>query len=408
MIDYNDLHKELLKRQSEFYELFKDFSESDLAIYMINMESFPVKEVNWRDFYHLYFKIESSEVPWEGEICRGVELDDFINRINSRSNKIRLLTYFRDNADWFVPERYTCFVGSFEKECARLICAYKHEDEAAMQTENLNVQSLTLNDLNDIVKAINEHQYEDLDPFLKKQIDWFAIDVTELIPKKKLRTFLHLIKDEEACLSVMKFLIKYEDYYFNEGINNLWKKKRDYFTTFEAFTEDVFDTKNPIAAFHDTLSNEIELIESKGEFSTGRIDKLNAENLAIKQKIKDLEKEISRLNNCIDEMTKTSTKQNTKCELLRQENANLKESEKRLKAQINSSFPSLEEIAVYTLESCNSNDVKIIQNMLYALLDTTNNSIKSKITNLKPKPDGLYIDKAQNVHQWQNNRINLK
>ena len=36
MISFEDLHKELLRRKSDNYERYKDFSEGDLAIKLVN------------------------------------------------------------------------------------------------------------------------------------------------------------------------------------------------------------------------------------------------------------------------------------------------------------------------------------------------------------------------------------
>ena len=67
--------------------------------------------------------------------------------------------------------------------------------------------------LNSIIANINEHQYEDLDQYLKNDIDWEDIGYILLSPLK-VRKFVKSIKGKEVRIDVMKFLHKYAKQYF--------------------------------------------------------------------------------------------------------------------------------------------------------------------------------------------------
>jgi vacuolar-type H+-ATPase subunit I/STV1 len=57
-----------------------------------------------------------------------------------------------------------------------------------------------------------------LDAYLKTA-DWFSIMPEDIVPRLEVRTFVKDIKDDETRLQVMKFLLKYGDYYFNNISN---------------------------------------------------------------------------------------------------------------------------------------------------------------------------------------------
>lgn len=121
-------------------------------------------------------------------------------------------------------------------------------------------------DLNKILQVINNHEYEDLDKFLKKT-DWFSVPKDSILPRAKVRAFVTSIADDEVRLAVMRFLQKYEDHYFKEEDNVF---------------EPVLGT-DPIAAFHRELSVQIEQLTSTGEFSGNRFSKLEKQVAQLKE-----------------------------------------------------------------------------------------------------------------------------
>ena len=124
MYDINFFHKELLERKSASYAFYKEYTECDLAINMVNQEGLSVEEVAWEYFYPEYLIIENPEYSIT-EKCKGVQLEKFIKKFSQSSIRVRLLKIFRDNPYDYIPTRYHVdMISTFEDECARLICEY--------------------------------------------------------------------------------------------------------------------------------------------------------------------------------------------------------------------------------------------------------------------------------------------
>ena len=138
-------------------------------------------------------------------------------------------------------------------------------------------------DLNKILQDINNHEYEDLEKFLKKT-DWFSVPKGSILPRAKVRAFVTSIADDEVRLAVMRFLQKYEDHYFKEEDNVF---------------EPVLGT-DPIAAFHRELSVQIEQLTSTGEFSGNRFSKLEKQVAKLKEENEQYKKANQFLQEKID------------------------------------------------------------------------------------------------------------
>ena len=125
--------------------------------------------------------------------------------------------------------------------------------------------------LKKITEQLNQHEYSNLTKFLE-QIDWFSIPHEQIVPREKVRAFIKSIENEETRLNVVRFLQKYEDYYFKEQDNG--------------FTADF--GADPIAEFHRELEFLIKQLTSNGEFSDDKFSKLQ-------KRITDLEKQVNEL-----------------------------------------------------------------------------------------------------------------
>ena len=133
MIGFEELHKELLRRKSEDYNRYKDYSESDLAIKLVNDNFWGIDDVDWAIFYPLYLIIERTENP-RTEICKGIQIESFVKKFYGYDRKY-LLVHFRDNADHYIPLCYqSAVLSDFEDESSRLlseckdISDYKEDD----------------------------------------------------------------------------------------------------------------------------------------------------------------------------------------------------------------------------------------------------------------------------------------
>lgn len=138
-------------------------------------------------------------------------------------------------------------------------------------------------DLNKILQVINNHEYEDLDKFLKKT-DWFSVPKDSILPRAKVRAFVTSIADDEVRLSVMRFLQKYEDHYFKEEDNG--------------FTPVL--GADPITAFHKELAVQIEQLTSTGEFSGDKFSKLQKRVNELEKQVEELKAENKKLTTKVD------------------------------------------------------------------------------------------------------------
>ena len=121
MIGFEYLHKELLNRKSEDYDHYKNFSEGDLAIELVNLKFFNVSDIDWTIFYSLSLIIERTENP-RSEICKGIQIESFVKEFYGLDRKY-LLEQFRDNARQYIPQCYqSAVLSDFENESSRLLC----------------------------------------------------------------------------------------------------------------------------------------------------------------------------------------------------------------------------------------------------------------------------------------------
>ena len=120
MIGFEDLHKELLRRKSEDYNRYKDYSESDLAFDLVRLRFYNVEDIDWTIFYPLYLIIERTENP-RTEICKGIQVESFVKKLYGFNRKY-LLLQFRDNARHYIPQCFqSAVLSDFENESSRLL-----------------------------------------------------------------------------------------------------------------------------------------------------------------------------------------------------------------------------------------------------------------------------------------------
>ena len=148
---------------------------------------------------------------------------------------------------------------------------------------------------NSIAEQLNQHKYEDLKVFLRKDVDWFSLAPSSILPREKVRAFVTSIDDEEVRLAVMKFLVKYAYDYF------LAMAKEDTEIDFRVGISSIEDQEREalkkVDAFQKELNFQIDLIISSGEFSGDTFHKLE-------EKIKALEKELKRKDEDLDNLDK--------------------------------------------------------------------------------------------------------
>ena len=121
--DYTYFHKTLLKLQSLDFNHYQYITEKDLLLRSLCSEEIgDYSEVDWRWISDLLY----GEEGYDGQLYYfdiNGELEQFINKIIPRDERIRILTYLRDNCmdclfnGFYDPES----ISNFEKECARLI-----------------------------------------------------------------------------------------------------------------------------------------------------------------------------------------------------------------------------------------------------------------------------------------------
>ena len=127
----------LLEKQSENFDKYADANILDMLIEQINegkidcIENLASAfvEVDWNCFVQYIAKVEDSEFYDTYEktfspiryVSPGDKLIKFAERIESYDNRIRILTFLRDNADTI----FNASCSYFSKECAKLISKYK-------------------------------------------------------------------------------------------------------------------------------------------------------------------------------------------------------------------------------------------------------------------------------------------
>lgn len=67
-----------------------------------------------------------------------------------------------------------------------------------------------------VLHFLNAKWYENLDDFLSHDVDWFAIPINDILPRERLRDFIHAIKDKSVQVSVLEFLAKFGNAFFRD------------------------------------------------------------------------------------------------------------------------------------------------------------------------------------------------
>jgi len=131
-----------------------------------------------------------------------------------------------------------------------------------------------------IFEAINRHEYDNLKTFLDNT-DWYSFTPQFIIPREDIRRLVRIIKDEEVRRDVMNYLKRYASDYFRDGAQEIAIDRGGVYieSELERRTDEIMDD------FKKELAFQIDLIESNGQFSGDRFNKLE-------KKIKDLEKQI--------------------------------------------------------------------------------------------------------------------
>ena len=130
--DYSYYHRELLKLQSIDFDRYELVTEVDLLINdLCNEQIGDYTEVDWLWISPLLYGEEQyyGKEGWCHFDLEG-KLEIFASKIVSQAERIRILTFLRDNCrDCLFQYKYTedeC-IENFEKECARLIYKSRHQ-----------------------------------------------------------------------------------------------------------------------------------------------------------------------------------------------------------------------------------------------------------------------------------------
>ena len=81
------------------------------------------------------------------------------------------------------------------------------------------------NVLSSLLSAINDLRFDDLDRFLKNDVEWESVGDILIIPQQ-VRKFIKSIQDKEARMDVARFLHKYARQYFREAAEGMENKER--------------------------------------------------------------------------------------------------------------------------------------------------------------------------------------
>jgi len=146
-----------------------------------------------------------------------------------------------------------------------------------------------------IAEQLNQHKYEDLGVFLRKDVDWFALAPSSILPREKVRAFVTSINDEEVRLDVMRFLNKYAIDYFSEIAQK--DIEIDFHVGISSAADIEREAVKRVGMFQKELTFQIDLIESSGKYTGARYSKLE-------KKIEDLEKQLKRKDEDIENLDK--------------------------------------------------------------------------------------------------------
>lgn len=150
-----------------------------------------------------------------------------------------------------------------------------------------------------ILAQINEHKFDELDAYLKNDVDWETVG-HEIILPKDVRQFVKGIGDKEVRLDVLKFLHKYARQYLREAAERAeYEEKQD---NMFAVGPDVYikNADERIALFQQELAFLIMQIEEAGEFSGNRFSKLEKQVAKLKEENEQYKKANQFLQEKID------------------------------------------------------------------------------------------------------------
>ena len=150
-----------------------------------------------------------------------------------------------------------------------------------------------------VLSLINEHKYENLDYFLKNDVDWDAIGSGLILPKD-VRKFVKGISSTEVRLDVMKFLHKYARQYFREAAEaEEYAEKQD--GMFAVGPEVHIKTADErIVLFQQELAYLIQQVEEDGEFSGDKFSKQAKRITELEKQVKELKDENNKLEAILD------------------------------------------------------------------------------------------------------------
>ena len=138
------------------------------------------------------------------------------------------------------------------------------------------------NILESVIAQINEHHFDNLDAFLKNDVEWEIIG-SKLIQPKDVRKFVKKISNQEVQLDVMKFLHKYARQYFREAAEKeeYAEKQDDMFAVGPKVH--IKNASERITLFQQELAFLIQQVEETGEFSGNRFSKLEEQVAQLKE-----------------------------------------------------------------------------------------------------------------------------
>lgn len=242
-----------------------------------------------------------------------------------------------------------------------------------------------------IATLINEYDGDNFDAFLKAY-DWHAVPTDEIVPCEKIREIIKGIDDKEKKIQTAKFFCKYGDYYFKKGTEFIWKKYWSEFDNFRDFAFVFYGTEDPLAAFHSELLVLIEQLESDGEFSVKKFDKIKAENLEMKKQM-DAIAEVFNLKTRedwanFDQAINRWQENSQVIERLQSEKAALLDYIKEQTAQLlllESAPITIDQICEYAKEYLDRSERQIISHMLLNIIENPDKDTRAKIKALDKK-----------------------
>lgn len=139
----DELNNILLRMQSVNYNRYQHHTAADILIELLASEQIAdYWEIEWAAFHNHIYEASIHQNKW---IITDYKLDKFLYPIISRAEKVRILTFFRDNAQEVLFNSSYDNVFDFKKYCAKLIndCIQQsrndtyHGDFAVMPRPNL-------------------------------------------------------------------------------------------------------------------------------------------------------------------------------------------------------------------------------------------------------------------------------